>query len=286
MTTIIYADSLIAVNFSMDLLSLFLCSKLMRFPIRPKRLAFSATVGALYSLLAVTASTFVHLGVIEYILTAVCAYVMTLIAFRGNAAANIKTTTAYLAVNISLGGLMTVLFTAMTKISEKAKIQSNINISDASPIAFILIAALSGAVSLIYGKLKEQSYLRKKVQCKLSAFGSETEITLLSDSGNLLCDPFTKKPVIVLSAKLSERFLPLSIIRTASNKDVLSAKEDGLKVRLIPICSVHGSGMLVGFVPESVEIEGRKVDAVVALDTAGDGYDGCEGIVPVTLLIT
>ena len=68
--------------------------------------------------------------------------------------------------------------------------------------------------------------------------------------------------------------------------DIPSAQNDRIKLRLIPISSVSGTDMLLGFIPEKIEIDGSPVDAVVALDTKCDKYDGCDGIIPISLIYT
>ena len=49
-TRAIYADTLLLINFSMDLLSLYITVKLMRGIIRPVRMTRAAGIGALWAL--------------------------------------------------------------------------------------------------------------------------------------------------------------------------------------------------------------------------------------------
>jgi len=258
----------------------------MHFSVKLKRMTIAALLGALFALVATIAAVYISFGVFELILSALCAYSMTLIAFGAGMAENLKSTAAYLAVNISLGGLMTALFSFLSKISMQLGIDNSEQPDSSSPVAFILIAGISAAVSLIYGKMKERSFTRKKVAAKLTAFDTESTFTLLSDSGNLLTDPFTKKPVIVLSAKCMESRLPADITEAALTKNLHCESFSNSKLRIIPASSVTGSSMLIGFIPSEIQIEGKPIDAIIALDSVSEGYDGCEGIISQTLLNT
>lgn len=100
-------------------------------------------------------------------------------------------------------------------------------------------------------------------------------LTGLIDSGNLLKDPVTALPVIVISRRAAARLIPLP--------------EDGKLLypfRLITVRTVSGTGMMTVFHPDSVCLltpQGwQRVDAL--LGVSPEGYDGFQALVPAGLM--
>ena len=100
-------------------------------------------------------------------------------------------------------------------------------------------------------------------------------LTGLIDSGNLLRDPVTALPVIIISRRAAMRLIPLP--------------EDGKVVypfRLITVRTVSGAGMMTVFHPDSVCVltgQGwRRVETL--LGVSPEGYDGFQALVPATLM--
>ncbi len=285
MNHVIYADSLFAVNFSMDFLALYISAKLMHMKIRPLRLAGGAAFGALFALVTLIAEYYVPNEIFTFIMifgTVTCALVMSAIAFGGHI---IGTAITYGAVNVGLGGIMTAIYSIIGRLAVSAGEMPKGNAS-ASPIAFIIISLISGAVSLLYGKLKDTASEKQQVCACIGAFGKECTLTLLCDSGNLLRDPFSGKPVVIVSAAVMEGVLPSRIILALENSEHISQLTDDIKkrIRMIPASSATGSGVLFGFIPDYISIDGRKIDAITAITPQAADYGGCDGIIPQTVV--
>ncbi len=256
----------------------------MRFRIFPKRLAAAAVLGAVFSLLTAIISSYADTSAVELPLAVICALPMTLIAFGGGMRKTLGSSAAYLAVNLGLGGLMTVLFSTATRLVGADTDYALEGAASASPALFIAITAVSAAVSLAYGRMKERAISKRRVNARLKAFGCEKSLTLMPDSGNLLTDPFTGKPVIILTAKSVEDGLPSDIMEAVHKKSPTIVDYTPKGLRLIPTSSLNGSGILLGFRPELVEIDGIAADAVVAIDPKNNDFDGCSGLVPISLI--
>ena len=274
MTYEIYADTLFIVNFSMDFLSLFITGKLTHSPIRPLRLSIAAAIGALYATLSAVfdSGDLLSRGLWSAAFV-ICALTMCKVAYNLGLKRLIP---VFLAVNLSLGGLMSILFSAARRNGLTVE-----NSDGASPLTFLIFALISGVVSLIYGRIRLFGDRRREVESKVTLLGETAGAKLLCDSGNLLCDPISSKPVIILSPKIFGDRLPPEL--QASDPDI-SALSGRLctKLRLIPARGVTGSRLLVGVVPDEVLVDGNEVDAIIAL--ADGSYDGCDGIIPEELV--
>ena len=100
-------------------------------------------------------------------------------------------------------------------------------------------------------------------------------LTGLIDSGNLLRDPVTALPVIVISRRAAMRLIPLP-----------DAGKVTYPFRLITVRTVNGTGMMTVFHPDSVclrtERGWQRVETL--LGVSPEGYDGFQALVPVGLM--
>lgn len=274
MTYEIYADTLFIVNFSMDFLSLFITGKLTHSSVRPIRLTISAVIGALYATLSVIFdSGDIYSRGLWFAAFIFCALTMCRISYSLGPK---RLLPVFLAVNLGLGGLMSILFGAARRsglVTDRS--------DGASPLMFLLFMLISGAVSLLYGRLRVFGGKRREVSSRITLLGETAGARLLCDSGNLLCDPISSKPVIILAPKIFGDRLPLELRTGETDIGALSGSLC-TKLRLIPAQGVTGSRLLVGIVPDEVLVDGNEVDAIIAL--ADGSYDGCDGIIPEELI--
>lgn len=126
------------------------------------------------------------------------------------------------------------------------------------------------------------------------------EFKALLDTGNQLCDPLTKEPVLVVEFALLKPFLPQRVIAAVKG---LQTEDYGVnwdlppewegRLRLLPFHSVGKQrGMLIGFRPDWLVVRGKEQEyinrrLVVAFHqaklTTDDAY---QGLIPPVLLGT
>ncbi len=286
--TVIYADSLLIVNFSMDFLALYITFKLSHTKIRPGRMSIACVIGALWSLMIAllepyTASPFWQ--IVIFIGAVLCAAVMTSAA-TGKRTVLPVLTLSYIAVSVGLGGAMTVLYGFMSRGANVSAYRQDYGAADMSPLIFIFAAAAAGTVSLVYGKIRDHKLSREHVTLTLGAYQKSVTLELLSDSGNLLRDPISGKPVIIVSVSKLYGILPVALIDGAMAPDKITAVPDEMLcgARFVPIRSVMGQGIMLCFRPDKLSVDGKDIDALVGIDVNGGEYDGCDGIIPQILL--
>lgn len=273
----------------MDFLALFITARLTHSTVKPLRLALAAMVGAVYSLVILILDSYssnLPVELVSFTFGFICVYIMAVIAFSTKQREALKAGVTFTAVSIGLGGCITAIGSMLASFSVRVG-ESALPVSPtASPVTFMVIAVISGAVSLVYGKLRTRSIAKRQFKATLTAFGSQCELTLLCDSGNLLREPITQKPVLVVAVSVLKHLLPPEILQCA--KSPLSYAElpekIARKVRLIPVNGVSGNCMLLGFVPDMLVMNGRKLDAVVAVDAVNECFSECDGILPQILL--
>ena len=288
-TNVIYVDSLLVVNFSMDYLALYISARLMHSTAHPLRLALSSAIGALYALTAVIAEPYtVHFlpKLLLYVLGIVFIYIMTAISFSKVPKEAFKCGITFIAVSVGLGGVMTVLYSMLARFTALRNISFTESAPESSPMVFILVAIISGLISLIYGRVSEQSLKKKKINATVTLFGTDFNLTLLCDSANMLKEPICGKPVVVVGEKIIKDKLPRELYEAISTP--IQAYELSMdlarKIRIIPAMGVMGNGIMLGLMPDKITENGRYLDAVVAIDPLNNDFGGCDGIIPTCLL--
>jgi hypothetical protein len=133
-------------------------------------------------------------------------------------------------------------------------------------------------------------WIKKKLNSKTTDVeiyykGERLLMSGLVDSGNLLREPLTGYPVILVKSQSLETILTDEMVSTLKSGVV----EGSAKVLAIPVHSGGVRRMLFGFIPDALFISGGKngraqESAVVAMDDLGDSFAGCQCLVPLTLL--
>ena len=262
---ILYADVLAFLNFALDFLCLCICAKVAGRRFIGWRAVLGALAGALYALASVPLS--VLSGAVQLLLHLLAACLICLIAFpvRGMLPKLFgKTVFVFLLTEAGLGGIITAAY--------------YIGQRKATAVGIIVLALLFGGALALYGL-----YCRKKVYArnmKIEVTFGETRVQadVLVDSGNLVTEPFSALPVVILSA---------SVLPAPLNKPDL--ENSPVPLRAIPIRTGTGMGLLYGFIPDSITLcppfeKQRRVDAVIGIDTDNTDFAGCDGLLPGALL--
>jgi hypothetical protein len=116
----------------------------------------------------------------------------------------------------------------------------------------------------------------------------------MCDSGNFLREPASGRPVIITGYSTLCPLLPPELHYAFRRKNTAALGEIDMKymkhVRIIPISTVGHSGILLGFLPDKITVDGIERDACIAIDDnvlpAGkkSDYNGFSAVIPAVLL--
>jgi len=203
-------------------------------------------------------------------------------------------------VNFLMGGGITALYNLFNRTLGTKKFYINGQIQeyggDIPFLWFIILAAISAFLSYLYGRIADKFGFgsKKRVsRIRLIYRGLETEFEGLCDSGNLLTEPIGGLPVIITDYETLEPILPTEFRPIFRQKDIgmLGGALCGFgleavkRIRIIPVSSVGHSGIILGFVPDTVIIDGIEREACVAVDSAGShDFGGYPSLVPRELI--
>jgi stage II sporulation protein GA (sporulation sigma-E factor processing peptidase) len=105
----------------------------------------------------------------------------------------------------------------------------------------------------------------------------------LYDSGNCLSDPASGNKVILVSDFIVSQLFPPDLLHISDPIEFIStaalSSNCSEKFRLLSFSSLGGNGLIVGFRPEKVLIDGVEVkDRIIGISPSAHGA-GFEGIV-------
>ncbi len=280
----VYIDIFFLINFSMDLLCFFLTSKLLTHPLSLKRTVIAAFLGGVYACV----SLFIALrGIFSALLDILACGVMCTVAYKrkGNLKEICQCTVVYAAVSIVLGGAMTVLFSLFNKLGLDRMLGTEEDADGISVWLFAILAAVSGGLALFGGAFFKRKSARTEGEIEICYGNKNTRFKAFCDSGNLLVEPISAKPCIVVEKSEMERILPCDMAKTIkSGKTEELSTEEIKRIRIIPTGTVGGSSLLYAVRVDEIRINMGKgwsiVDALVAFGEIGKNAYGAKALIP------
>lgn len=133
-----------------------------------------------------------------------------------------------------------------------------------------LSIVMVGIIARIFWEIIQQKFIKQKqlIQLKIAFENKVTDLSALVDTGNSLHDPLTNMPVVIVEFDAIKKILPMDIknIFEESKEDdlasitgIISNSKWFSRFRLIPYTSLgKENGMLIGFKPDYIEIEGDE----------------------------
>ncbi|MBR6514048.1 MAG: sigma-E processing peptidase SpoIIGA [Clostridia bacterium] len=290
MEQIIYADILFIVNFSMDFLALYISSRILCRDASGFALVMSSGIGALYGVLSLF---FSGNGVINVLISTAVAVVMCYITFgAASLLLLLRNTLCFYGISFLMGGIMTAVYNLANKGLTGRGIVINGDaasiVSDISPLTFGVIAAVSVIISYICSFITKKLRSRKKATVYIRLWDREITVTGLCDSGNLLCEPVASLPCVICNFKALEPLLPIGIVPLFRDRSLgllqYASADTAKRIRLVPMKSIGGSGVLPGIIPDEIKINGEAKRLCIVCDTLNSSYDGTDSVIPASVL--
>ncbi len=259
--TVLYADVLFAINFSMDFISLWAAALLGCKPRRALRMSAAAALGGIYAVVSIVAG--IH-GLWQYISAAGASFIMCLISFGkcGGLRGILKQSALIWGCGALLGGLMT----AVLSLGKGGSIHT----TDGGSVWIGAAAAAAGAVYITV-RLITAKKGAAPLPVRIEFAGNHIRFDALCDSGNLMRDPISGDPVILLSAVLGKRLVGSENTRALLTCDAEKLSNSGIRFRLIPIKNSTGGSLCAAFRPDRVTTgSGRHEGSVQCLVAFSD----------------
>lgn len=270
---VVYLDSLFLLNFGVDALLLSAARRLSRSGRSRLRTLLAAALGALYAA-ALFALPWAWLG---HPLTRVALAVLMACICTGRSGRTGALLGLFLMLSLSLaGGVLLLTLTGVGRMSSAAGVP--VSLSDTQLL--LLCAAGEYLLCSTVCALTRRNG-SATVPVLLRCQGRTVLLRALVDSGNLLRDPLTGKPVLVVSREAAAGLFPPDLRPT--DEDLRRAEalctrltrdwEPG-RVRLLPYHAVGSAqGLLLAVRVDRMEVGGKRYDNRLAA-ISPDGFTG------------
>lgn len=284
----VYIDLYFMINLGMDFLCLFLAGRLLSLKISPLRLLAASAFGGAYAcavlLVGIGAPLSLALDAAACVITCAAAFLK-----KGELKALGATSLVFAAVSILLGGVMTALFSLFNRIGLDRLLGSEQDADGLSVWLFLLLAILGGLGSAFGGRRLISRSVRRRCRLELR-WGCRAKVfSALCDNGNLLREPISARPCVIVGLRTARAILPRDVIEAVEQRNAaLLSSENARRLRVIPVSTVNGGGMMYAFRADSVRLDCgkgfREADAFAAF-CEEDIKGGVEALVPSEMII-
>ncbi len=253
MQTVVYGDVLFCVNFSIDLLVLVLAGYFLRLRRRVLPLVLAALLGGAYAVFSLWLSPTPALGML---LSLFVALLLCLLAYAPiGFFALLRLCLAFYIASLCLGGAVNALYSLLAAFFGTEGLDGVYAVmSGKRAEIFLLYAIASGILIYVSGRFFSHHEMKGAIMMEIEDRGQCVKLCGLIDSGNLLLDPISSRPVILVRRRDVEALLPpeaFSVLDPrGKNEDI--PPQIGRKLRVIPLSGVSGASTLLGYIPDAI----------------------------------
>ena len=262
----IYIDVVLLENLCMNYIILFATGYILKIKINHIRLVISALIGGVYSILAYTDILKIYSN---FILKIILSIIMVYVGYKAKKIKSlIKQLVFFYLTSFVFGGCAFALLYFVKP--EKILIKNGVYVGT-YPLKIALLGGIVGFVlTNISFHFVKTKLAKKNIYYNINIYFEEKKVSTkaLLDTGNMLKDPITSMPVIVVEKDILKGIIPeiiLDNLEKIIGGDVSKKayEDENLKYikrfRLIPFSSLgKTNGMLLGFKASKIEIVGEE----------------------------
>lgn len=263
----IYIDIIIIENLIMNYIILYATGLISKNKIYYLRIFFASLIGAIYVATQYISNLAIYSNTIIKIILSI---IMVLIAFNPQDMKKmLKQLLLFYLTTFTFGGVATYLIYVLKP--ENIIIENGMFVGT-YVLKVIFIGAIVGSIILIISfKISKNKMTKKDMICqvKIKLNQKEKILNAIVDTGNMLKEPITGSPVIVVEKNALYDLMPKEILNNTEyilGGDFEKIPEDIKneyipKLKIIPFSSLgKQNGMLVGIKPEKVEVINEEVE--------------------------
>lgn len=293
----VYADILFFINFSMDFLCFYICSRVLGRPLACLRAALASAMGGVYS---VAMLIWCPDGIVSLLLDISVLLLMCAVAQPNGStslAGKFGGAAMYAGISAALGGFMTAVYSLANRAGLSGNVSgTELGVSDGGMSAwvFALIASSGAAAAVIGGRRLRLRSSGERMRVTVNIGGREASFEGMMDSGNLLSDPLSGRRVMICELGALDGLIDpatAALIRSGgpvsgAGRAARISSPEAAKLRFIPASGTLGDGILCALTPESVTLTNEKngrshsADLLIAPVPRKLSADGCRALIP------
>lgn len=270
----IYLDVVLIENLIMNYIILFTTGLILKLEIKHIKLILAGTIGAIYSCIAYTG---ILQGYFSFILKIILSIVIVFVAFYPQTMKKMwKYLLLFYLTSFVFGGAA---FALIYIVKPQEIIMKNGLFLGTYPLKTVMLGAIVAFVVIITAfTLVKSKFTKKDMFCKIEIEinNKKVKTTAMIDSGNMLKEPITNAPVVVVESVLLYEAIPKEILNNLENiiggdfeKVTEGVKQEYIsKLKLIPYSSLgKQNGMLLGlkatYIKIKTEEQEKKIENII-----------------------
>lgn len=261
----LYIDIIFLENMFMNCIILLATGVILKDKIKILRNITSSCIGSIYALIIYVSNMEIYSNLF---LKLILSFVIVYVAFKPPTLKSfLKHIVIFYLTSFTFGG---VTFALLYFVSPQDILFQDGVLIGTYPIKIILAGGVVGfiIITIAFKNIKGR-FCRQDMFCNLKIYssGKIVDVTAIIDTGNLLKDPITKDPVVVIEKQNLMEIFPDNILDNIA--DIVAGKEIDLgeyvsKIRIIPFKSLgKDNGLLLGIKVEKIEIVYQDIKNIV-----------------------
>lgn len=263
----IYIDIIIIENLIMNYIILYATGLISKNRIYYLRIFLASSIGAIYAVSQYISNLAIYSNILIKLILSI---IMVLIAFNPQDMKKMcKQLVLFYLTTFTFGGVATYLIYVLKP--ENIIIKNGMFVGT-YVLKVIFIGAIVGSIILIISfKISKNKITKKDMICQVRIKLNQKEKTLnaIVDTGNMLKEPITGNPVVVVEKSALYDLMPKEILNNTEHilggdfeKIPENIKNEYIpKLKIIPFSSLgKQNGMLVGIKPEKLEVINEETE--------------------------
>ena len=274
----LYIDVYFMINFTVDILAIFVAQKIVHISINIRRLILSGLIGAIFAV----CELFIDSSLFHILWSSLFISIISVISCKNTSVSRkIKFLLSFYVAVFLIGGIVSFMYQLMDKYLKNILVESNKSANGKalvfSAVILLIIGALRLFIMLFSGSVNEKS-----VKIRIELNDKSMEIEALVDTGNLVKDPMNMNPVIFIKRSYAEKIFPSEVIELW-HLDSLST-EFKKRIHLIPVTRSAQTHVMTGVRVDKVTVyngdRAERIDATIVIDKEEGTFGGYYALTP------
>ena len=278
-----YIDVFFLINFTVDLISLYVCVRVLHARARMWRIALAALLGGAVAVVDAFIYTYPLLRVLLFCSGIIGASFIAISVY--GIRRRIKFIAVFFTVELLLGGAVSFCYSMLDELFDSLGIKGGGSENRGALILALLVLISIGIIRLLI-MIFTDILGERCVRVSITVADTTVEADALVDSGNMVKDPMNMHPVLFIKPDLAIRLVPRCVMEL-NDLDLLD-QDYRRRIRLIPVTRVGGTHVMTGVRPDRVVVTmngvSEEVDFTVAIDKEGGSYGGYEALLPFAVI--
>ena len=274
----LYIDVYFMINFTVDILAIFLAQRMVHIGINIRRSILSGLVGAAFAV----CELFIHNNPLHLLCASLFTLIISIITCKGaSVSRKIKFLISFYIAAFLISGVVSFIYQLMDRYLKDILVESNKSANGKalvfSAVILLIIGALRLFIMLFSGSVNEKS-----VKIRIDLCDKSISVEALVDTGNLVKDPMNMNPVIFLKKSYAEKIFPCEILELW-HLDSLST-ELKKRIHLIPVTRNAQTHVMTGVRVDKVTVYSEStaecIDATIVIDKEEGTFGGYYALTP------